>query len=157
VTNTTILHFAFRTLQFALGDRLVNEKEQQPRLPKGEDLAERLLDFAVRCGKVADALPQTRLGRHIAGELVRCGTSPAPNYEEARGAESRADFIHKMRICLKELRESRCWLRMIVKGELLPDSQLRPLINEATELCDIFGQSIVTARQGLAKTKDRDR
>ncbi|HEV7223266.1 MAG TPA: four helix bundle protein, partial [Pirellulales bacterium] len=59
---------------------------------KGEDLAERLLDFAVRAGKVADALPKSRLGRHVAGQLVRCGTSPAPNYEEARAAESRADF-----------------------------------------------------------------
>ena len=59
-----------------------------------EELSERLLDFAVRIGKAVDALPQSRLGRHIAGQLVRSGTSPAPNYEEACGAESRKDFVH---------------------------------------------------------------
>ena len=62
-----------------------------------EELSERLMSFAARIGKAVDALPDTRMGRHIAGQLVRCGTSPAPNYEEARAAESRADFIHKTR------------------------------------------------------------
>lgn len=117
---------------------------------KGEELAERLLDFAVRAGKAADALPRTRMGRHIAGQLVRCATSPAPNYEEARAAESRADFIHKLGICLKELRESRCWLRLAAKDGLLPDSQLSSLSDEASQLCKIFGQSLVTARQARA-------
>jgi four helix bundle protein len=65
---------------------------------KPEELSERLLDFAVRVGKVVDALPDTRIRRHVAGQLVRCGTSPPPNYEEACAAESRADFIHKMRV-----------------------------------------------------------
>ncbi len=69
-----------------------------------EELSERLLDFAVRVGKVVDALPDTRLGRHIAGQLIRCGTSPGPNYEEGCAAESRADFVHKLSICLKELK-----------------------------------------------------
>lgn len=129
------------------GEQFVVVREAgSERVKRGEDLAERLLDFAVRTGKVADALPKTRLGRHVAGQLVRCGTSPAPNYEEARAAESRPDFIHKLRICLKELRESLCWLRMIARGSLLPESQLRPLIDEATQLCNIFGQSVVTAR-----------
>ncbi|HEX7449319.1 MAG TPA: four helix bundle protein [Pirellulales bacterium] len=120
---------------------------------KGDDLAERLLDFAVRVGKVADALPKTRMGRHVAGQLVRCGTSPAPNYEEARAAESRGDFIHKLRVCLKELRESLCWLRLAAKGGLLSDSQLGPIIDEATQLCKIFGLSLVTARQVAAPQK----
>jgi four helix bundle protein len=111
-----------------------------------DDLADRLLDFAARVGKVVDALPNSRMGRHIAGQLVRCGTSPAPNYEEARGAESRADFVHKLRICLKELRESRCWIRLIVKTELLPDTRMAGLMDECTQLCNIVGQSIVTAR-----------
>jgi four helix bundle protein len=74
----------------------------------GDDLAHRLIKFAARIGKVVDAIPDTRLGRHIAGQLVRCGTSPAPNYAEARGSESKKDFIHKMGICEKELRESQC-------------------------------------------------
>jgi four helix bundle protein len=64
-----------------------------------DELAEQLVDFAVRIGKVVDALPDTRLGRHIAGQLVRSGTAPAPNYEEACAAESRDDFVHKLRIC----------------------------------------------------------
>ena len=80
-----------------------------------EELAERLINFAARIGKVVDALPDTRMGRHVAGQLVRCGTSPAPNYEEACAAESRADFAHELSICLKELRESRCWIRLIIK------------------------------------------
>src|SRR6266550_7212978 len=83
---------------------------------KGEDLEERLLDFAARVGLVVDALPDTRMGRHVAGQLVRCGTSPAPNYAEACAAESRGDFVHKLGIVLKELRESRAWLRLIVKA-----------------------------------------
>ncbi len=110
-----------------------------------EELSDRLLDLAVRVGKVTDALPDTRLGRHVAGQLVRCGTSPPPNYDEACAAESRADFIHKLRICLKELRESRCWIRFIIKAELLPEARLLDLLNEANQLCDIIGKSVATA------------
>jgi four helix bundle protein len=111
-----------------------------------EEMAERLVDFAARAGKVVDALPDTRLGRHIAGQLVRCGTSPAPNYEEACAAESRADFIHKLRVCLKELRESRSWLRLIIKASLLPEHRIADLLDECCQLCNIIGQSIATAR-----------
>jgi four helix bundle protein len=111
-----------------------------------EDLSERLLEFAARSGKVVDALPNTRLGRHIAGQLVGSGTSPAPNYEEACAAESRNDFIHKLSICLKELRESRCWIRLILKAELLPESRLSSLLDEGNQLCNIIAKSIVTAK-----------
>src|SRR5258705_5767436 len=106
-------------------------------------LEERLLDFAARIGVVVDALPDTRMGRHIAGQLVRCGTSPAPNYEEACAAESRADFIHKLGICLKELRESRCWIRLIIRTELLPEQRMGELLDECDQLCNIVAQSIV--------------
>ena len=116
-----------------------------------DELSERLLDFAARSGNVVDALPDTRLGRHIAGQLVRSGTSPAPNYEEACAAESRADFIHKLGIVLKELRESRCWLRLIIKRELLPEHRLTELWEEGTELCNIIGQSVVTAKANRGK------
>ncbi|MDD4890294.1 MAG: four helix bundle protein [Phycisphaerae bacterium] len=116
-----------------------------------EALAERLLCFGVRVGKVVDALPDTRLGRHVAGQLVRCGTSPIPNYEEACGAESRRDFVHKMRVCLKELRESRAWLRFIVKAELLSERKLGELVEESDQLCRIFGQSVLTARQAAGR------
>ena len=79
------------------------------RMPKGNrkfDLEERLIDFAVRIIRTAESLPKTRAGNHISGQIIRCGTSPASNYGEAQSAESRADFIHKIRICLKELRET---------------------------------------------------
>src|SRR4051794_3010541 len=113
---------------------------------RGDDLTERLLDFAARVGKVVDAIPDTRLGRHVAGQLVRCGTSPAPNYSEACGAESRKDFVHKLGICLKELRESHCWLRLLVRTDLLPEHRLTELQDEALQLCRIVAKSIVTAK-----------
>jgi four helix bundle protein len=109
-------------------------------------LEERLLVFAARVGKVVDALPDSRLGRHVAGQLVRCGTSPAPNYGEACAAESRADFIHKLGIVLKELRETRIWLRLAIKATLLSAKKLDPLTDEATQLMNIIAKSIVTAK-----------
>ena len=120
---------------------------------KPEELSDRLLDFAARMGKAVDALPDTRLGRHIAGQLVRCATSPAPNYEEGCAAESRADFVHKLSICLKELRESRTWIRLITRSELLTESQMSDLLNESTQLCNIIAQSLVTAKQRANKKK----
>jgi four helix bundle protein len=119
--------------------------EEQAMTP--DELSERLLNFAVRVGKVVDALPETRMGRHIAGQLVRCGTSPPPNYEEACAAESRNDFIHKLAVVLKEVRETRCWLRMIIKGELLPEHRLEHLLDESDQLRKIIGQSINTAKE----------
>jgi four helix bundle protein len=113
---------------------------------RGEDLAERILEFAARVGKLVDALPESRMGRHVAGQLIRCGTSPAPNYEEACGAESRKDFVHKLSICLKELRETHCWLRLIVKAGLLPEPQLTELTDECIQLRNIIAKSIVTAK-----------
>ena len=118
----------------------------------GDDLAHRLIKFAARIGKVVDAIPDTRLGRHIAGQLVRCGTSPAPNYAEARGSESKKDFIHKMGICEKELRESQCWLELITCADLLPESRLSPLLDESDELIAIIVKSIATAKTGRQKS-----
>jgi four helix bundle protein len=118
-----------------------------------DELSERLLDFAARIGKVVDALPDTRLGRHIAGQLVGSGTSPGPNYEEGCAAESRADFIHKVGISLKELRESRFWIRLIIKAELLPDAKMANLLDECTQLCNIIGQSVVTAKENRKREK----
>ena len=111
-----------------------------------DEISERLVAFAARIGKLVDALPETRLGRHIAGQLVRCGTSPVPNYEEACAGESRADFVHKLRICLKELRESRSWIRLIIRAELLPESRVEALLDECCQQCNIVGQSVATAR-----------
>ena len=112
------------------------------------DLEERLINFAVRIIRIAESLPKTRAGNHIAGQLVRCGTSPAPNYGEAQSAESRSDFIHKMKVSLKELRETRIWLLMIVKANLIkPPSKLEPLIHENNELISIFVTSVKTEKQ----------
>ena len=119
---------------------------------RGDDLARRLTGFAARIGKVVDALPDTRLGRHIAGQLVRCGTAGAPNYAEARAAESKKDFVHKMAIGLKELRESECWLDLIVCADLLPETRLSPLLDENDELIAIFVKSITTAKARKAAT-----
>lgn len=118
-----------------------------------EALEERLLDFAARTGLVVDALPDTRMGRHVAGQLVRCGTSPAPNYAEGCAAESRADFVHKLGIVLKELRESRVWLRLIVKAKVLPSKKLISLIDECSQLMNIIGKSIVTAKTNSKGTR----
>lgn len=83
-----------------------------------QELEDRLIDFAVLVITVVEALPNTKAGNHVAGQLVRSGTSPAPNYAEARSAESRKDFIHKMKISLKELRESMVWLKVIARKPL---------------------------------------
>ncbi len=111
-----------------------------------EELEERLLNFAVCIGKIVDRLPDTRLGRHVAGQLVRSGTSPAPNYAEACAAESRKDFVHKLGIVLKELRETRVWLRYILKAELLPETEVSTDLDECDQLCKIIGKSIVTTK-----------
>ena len=118
---------------------------------RGEDLEDRLLDFAARVGKLVEALPDTRLGRHVAGQLVRSGTSPAPNYAAACAAESKKDFIHKLGIALKELRESRVWIKLILKADMLPADRIEPLLDESNQLCNIIGKSVVTAKANLPK------
>ena len=77
---------------------------------------------------------------------MRSGTSPAPNYGEARGAESKRDFVHKLKIVLKELNESRIWLKIVIRTELLPTDRLNPLLDECDQLCRIIGRSIQTSR-----------
>jgi four helix bundle protein len=116
------------------------------------DLEERLIDFAVRIIAITESLPKTKVGNHIAGQLIRCGTSPAPNYGEAQSAESRSDFIHKMKICLKELRETKVWLKTIIRTNLIkPKSKIEPDIIENDELISIFMTSIKTAKQNQEK------
>jgi len=117
----------------------------------GDDLEDRLLEFAARVGKVVDALPKSRLGSHISGQLVRSGTSPAANYAEACAAESKRDFIHKLGIALKELRETRVWIKLILKAELLSASQMSDMLDEVSQLCNILGKSVVTAKANQSK------
>jgi four helix bundle protein len=112
------------------------------------DLEERLIDFAVRIIRTAESLPKSKVGNHVAGQLVRSGTSPAPNYGEAQSAESRADFVHKMKLSLKELRETKVWLRMIVRADLIKSAiKLDPLIGENDQLISIFVSSLRTVEQ----------
>jgi four helix bundle protein len=113
---------------------------------QADELEERLVDFAVRIVKLSASLPKTAAGRHIAGQILRSGTSPAPNYGEARGAESQADFIHKLRIVLKELNETSIWLRVIQRSELVRSQLLTDIVQETAELCRIFVTSIRTAK-----------
>lgn len=111
---------------------------------KGDDIGERLVGLAVRIVKVSAAIEKSAAGRIIAGQVVRSGTSAGANYEEARGAESRADFRHKLGIALKELRETRYWLKVIRGSGLLPPAKLDALLDETDQLCKIVGQSLVT-------------
>jgi len=122
-------------------------------MAKGDDIQERMIDFAVGIVKLSSALPKTKAGNHIAGQLLRCGTSPAPNYGEARGAESTRDFIHKLGIVLKELNESGIWLEIIKRSEMLALAALQPLMQEGTELAKIISASIRTASSPKSNPK----
>src|ERR1051325_2028388 len=113
---------------------------------RADELEERLIDFAVRIVKLSASLPKTPAGKHIAAQILRSGTSPAPNYGEARGAESRADFVHKLRIVLKELNETPIWLRIIDRSHILRHELLSEITQENNELCRIFTTSLKTAR-----------
>ena len=114
---------------------------------KDEELAERLLKFAVLVVKLCGKLPHDAIGNHVRIQLLRSGTSPGANYEEARGAESKADFIHKLGVVLKELKESRYWLKVIQEVSLIKDDSVLPVLNECEELIAIIAKSIFTARR----------
>ena len=117
----------------------------------GYDLEDRLIDFAVRIIRLSEALPNTKAGTHVAGQILRSGTSPAPNYGEAQSAESAADFIHKLKIALKELRETLIWLKIISKASMIKStSLLGPLMRENDELIAILFASVKTAGKGKA-------
>ena len=111
-----------------------------------QELSDRLWQFAARIAKVVDALPDTRTGRHVAGQIVRSGTAAAPNYDEARSGESRADFVHKVNVALKELVETGGWLKFIILAELLPVKRVAVLVDEGDQLCRILGKSVATAK-----------
>jgi four helix bundle protein len=116
-------------------------------MAKGDDIQERLVRLAVALVRICNQLPETRAGIHVASQLLRSGTSPAPNYAEARGAESDKDVMHKLKIVLKELNESLVWLSVIREGQLLDTSILRPVEEECTVLCRITAASINTVKK----------
>jgi four helix bundle protein len=110
------------------------------------DLEERLLEYSVSIIRIVEHLPKTRVGNHVAGQLLKSGTSPYPNHGEAQAAESPKDFIHKLRICLKELRETQRWLKLIQRVPLINEAKLlNDILQETEELIKIFVTSIKTA------------
>jgi len=112
------------------------------------DLEDRLLDFAARIIRVSESMKASPAGRHVGDQLLRSGTSPFANHGEAEGAESLNDFVHKLRICYKELRESRRWMRLAQRADLLDQPErLTPLLDEADELIRIFAASLRTAEK----------
>lgn len=108
------------------------------------DLEERLIDFAVKIIQTVESLPETKTSNHLGNQLLRSGTSPALNYGEAQGAESKRDFIHKFGIILKELRESLVCLKILKRISYLKDDRI---LVECGELVAIFNKSIITARK----------
>lgn len=113
-------------------------------MAKGDELEERLIDFAARVLKLCAALPRTQAGQHVARQLLRSGTSPAANYAEARAAESRKDFVHKLKIALKEMNETHTWLRILTRSDMVPEHKLNDLSTECVALCKILNASITT-------------
>ena len=112
------------------------------------DLQDRLIDYAIRIIKLSEALPETKAGRHVSSQILRSGTSPAANYGESQSAESKADFVHKLKIALKELRETEIWVKIILRANMIePASKLTPLVEETDELTAILFKSIETAKK----------
>lgn len=120
------------------------------------DLEERTTVFGSAIIRFVDRLPNTVAGRHMGGQLIRCGTAPAFHYGESQSAESPKDFIHKIRIAHKELKESRSNVRMLKGAELLPatDEGMNWLLNELEELIKIFGKILATAKKNQANAED---
>jgi four helix bundle protein len=111
---------------------------------QADKIQDRLVDLAIAILHLAAQLPKNPAGRHVAAQILRSGTSPAPNYGEARGAESRADFVHRLRVALKELNETAIWLQIIRKSRMT-QRELDGLIKENQELSRILVSSIKTA------------
>lgn len=112
------------------------------------DLEDRLPEFASAIIDLSEELPDARAGNHVAGQILRSGTSPYPNHGEAEDAESRDDFIHKLKVCLKELRETRRWARLIKrKAWAKNEATLLFVLSEVDELIRIFFSSIQTAKR----------
>jgi four helix bundle protein len=114
---------------------------------KADQLEERLVEFGVRIIQLAEGLPKSPAHRHIALQILRSGTSPAPNYAEARGAESKADFIHKLGIVQKELNETAVWLRMLEKIVAENPENIAAALAENRELARIVTASVKTAKE----------
>ena len=120
------------------------------------DLENRLLEYAAAVIDLSEKLPDSRAANHVAGQILRSGTSPYPNHGEAEDAESREDVVRKLKLCLKELRETRRWARLIArKAWARDDATLRVVLAESDELIRIFYSSIQTARRNALTVERR--
>lgn len=135
----------------------MSRREAEHLSSKAFDLECRLLDYAARIIRLTEALPPSFAGKHIARQLLRSGTAPLAHEGEAQSAESRRDFVHKMKIGLKELRETSRWLQLVKNVPLIErDEKLDPLLQETDELIRIFVASIRTAKENMAKRRNKD-
>ncbi len=121
-------------------------RAQTSVLMKGDNIAARLIDFGASVVQLVSALPQDRTGRHIADQLLRSATSGGANYEEARSAQSRRDFVHKVSLAAKEMRESLYWLGLVDRAALVENHDIPPLLRDGTELVAILMSSAKTAK-----------
>jgi four helix bundle protein len=119
-----------------------------------DKMSERFMAFVINIIKIEKLLLRSYSGRHIYGQLFRAGTSAGANYEEARAGESKADFIHKLQLVLKELRESHYWIKLIIASKLITSDNeaLICLLNESKELASITAKSVVTAKSNIRTT-----
>jgi len=107
-----------------------------------QELDERLLEYGARVIKLVEALPRSLVGRRVGDQLLRSATSVGANYEEAQRAESKRNFVHKLQIALKEMRESHYWLRLLVKAQIFPSERLTDLLDEATQLRAMLSKAV---------------
>lgn len=120
---------------------------------KENNLVERLLNYSAEIVRLVESLPNSVAGRRIGDQLLRSGTAVGANYEEAQAGESKADFIHKLQISLKELRESNYWLRLLAKTQLVPHNQISTVLDESNQLKAILSKAVATAK-GKSKTNE---
>src|SRR5689334_3348673 len=133
-----------------------NEKVNQAAMENKSlkfDLEDRLVDFACMCLEVCELLPHSKAGQNLEFQLSKSGTAPALIYGEAQAAESRADFLHKMKMVLKEIRESRVNLKIIKRKPVVVHQKIDIAFNEANQLMAIFIKSIETAKGNDERVK----
>ncbi len=114
-----------------------NIKIERSSLPGAGGLEDRLVDFGVRIVALSANFPRTSAGKHLAAQILRCGTAPAPAYREARDADSQADFVERLRRVLRELNETEIWLRILDRSQLLRRDFIREITGETAQLCDV--------------------
>lgn len=116
-----------------------------------DKLEDRLLEYGARIIELAESLPRTLVGRHIADQLLRSGTSAGANYAEARGARSRGDFVHRVQIAVKDLRECNYWLRLLLRSDLVPRGRVVPLVEESNQLAALLPKAVAPVRGKAGK------